>query len=322
MSHPIFYRPEMAVAGQDPYFTDTPYAFVAMARSADLAKRVKSFRPAKREDLGLVHDMGYIQGVFKGSIHNGVETYDPQVVRACLHRVGSMVAAAREAWRSGQSACSPVSGIHLAGYASGDGLNTFNGLMVAAATILLSDPNATVGIPECDMHHGQGTQDILEHRPELAGRICYLSSHRYFQGEPSASSFFGWLRSSITLLNAAQCAVVFYQAGADMHLDSLKGGLLTTCEMAWRDHMVFTELRCGVAWNLAGGDQTHPGAAQQGLVPALSVNGVTLQQATRKGVSSWCALRFGDYRPGESKSGEFLGARKNHEVRKNPREPQ
>ena len=286
MSHPIFYRPEMAVAGQDPYFTDTPYAFVAMARSTRLAKTVKSFRPAKREDLGLVHDMGYIQGVFKGSIHNGVETYDPQVVRACLHRVGSMVAAAREAWRSGQPACSPVSGIHRAGYASGDGLNAFNGLMVAAATILISDPSVKVGILDCEMCWGDGTQGILHHRPELAGRICHFASSRYFHGGESASSFFGWLRSAITLLNAAQCEVVFYQAGADMHLHSPTGGLLSTCEMALRDHMVFTGLRCGVAWNLAGGDQTHPGAAQQGLVPALSVNGVTLQQATRKGVSS------------------------------------
>jgi hypothetical protein len=31
----------------------------------------------------------------------------------------------------------------------------------------------------------------------------------------------------------------------------------------------------------------------------------------------WCALRYGDYRPGESKSDGFLGTRKNHEVRKN-----
>jgi len=34
------------------------------------------------------------------------------------------------------------------------------------------------------------------------------------------------------------------------------------------------------------------------------------------------ALRCGDYRPGESKSGGFLVARKNYEARKNPREPQ
>lgn len=36
----------------------------------------------------------------------------------------------------------------------------------------------------------------------------------------------------------------------------------------------------------------------------------------------WGALRWGDYWPAESKSGGFLGVRKNYEVRKNPREPQ
>jgi len=35
-----------------------------------------------------------------------------------------------------------------------------------------------------------------------------------------------------------------------------------------------------------------------------------------------CALRWGDYRPGERESGGFSGDRNNREVRKNPREPQ
>lgn len=289
MTHPIYYRPEMSVPGLDSYSPsgDKPDAFMAMARTARLARRVKTFRPVSRADLCLVHDPAYVEGVFAGTINNGFENNDPRVAQACLNTVGSMVAAARDAWSSAQPVCSPTSGFHHARYADGGGFCTFNGLMVAAAKIVLSDPDAQVGILDCDMHRGDGTEDILRRKPELARRICHQTSGRHFYGGESSGSFFAWLRSAITVLNAAKCDVVLYQAGADMHIDDPLGGLLTTAEMAQRDHMVFTGLKCGVAWNLAGGYQTRPGTTEQErLEPVLEIHRETLRHASRMWVKS------------------------------------
>lgn len=289
MTHPICYRPEMSVPGLDSYSPSAgkPEAFMSMARAAGLAKRVKTFRPVTREDLCLVHDPAYVDGVFNGSILNGFENNDPRVAQACLYTVGSLVAASRDAWASEQPVCSPTSGFHHARYASGGGFCTFNGLMVAAAKILLSDPKAKVGILDCDMHRGDGTEDILRHKPELARRICHQTSGRYFYGGECSGSFFAWLRSAITLLNAAHCEVVLYQAGADMHISDPLGGLLTSAEMARRDDMVFSSLRCGVAWNLAGGYQSSQGTTElERLEPVLAIHRVTLRHASRKWVNS------------------------------------
>jgi acetoin utilization deacetylase AcuC-like enzyme len=51
---------------------------------------------------------------------------------------------------------------------------------------------------------------------------------------------------------------VFFQAGADAHVDDPLGGLLTTSQMRERDRIVFNvcrDLGIPVTWNLAGGYQ-------------------------------------------------------------------
>jgi acetoin utilization deacetylase AcuC-like enzyme len=49
-----------------------------------------------------------------------------------------------------------------------------------------------------------------------------------------------------------------YQAGADVHIDDIYGGILTTEQMIERDTKVFTiarDLKIPIAFNLAGGYQ-------------------------------------------------------------------
>jgi acetoin utilization deacetylase AcuC-like enzyme len=53
--------------------------------------------------------------------------------------------------------------------------------------------------------------------------------------------------------------IIFYQAGADPHINDPLGGVLTTEQMAERDKIVFKVARylnIPVVWNLAGGYQT------------------------------------------------------------------
>ena len=287
MNHPIFYRPEMSVPDLScgSPSAGKPAAFMDLLNSKQMASRVRKFRPISRGDLYLVHDKKFVDGVFNGTILNGFENNDPRVPQACLYTVGSMVAAAQYAYMSRTTVCSPTSGFHHAGYARAGGFCTFNGLMVAAAKFVEGNPKLKVGILDCDMHLGDGTEDILAHKPELAERICHLTSGRYFYGGERSSDFFAWLQSSITVLNAFGCDVVLYQAGADQHIKDPLGGLLTLEEMAKRDRMVFTGIRAGVAWCLAGGYQVVAGQTEaERLAPVLDIHLETLRQASRVGL--------------------------------------
>jgi acetoin utilization deacetylase AcuC-like enzyme len=53
--------------------------------------------------------------------------------------------------------------------------------------------------------------------------------------------------------------IIFYQAGADPHIDDPLGGTLTSEQMRRRDQILFStakKLGIPVVWNLAGGYQT------------------------------------------------------------------
>lgn len=211
-------------------------------------------QPATMEDLYLVHDRDYVDGVFDGSIANGFGNFDPRVPEACLWTVGSLTSAVLQATSLSLPVCSPTSGFHHAGYDFGEGFCTFNGLLVAAAKYLAVNPGHKVGILDCDFHYGNGTADILRRMPELAGRVVHHTSGQFFHDrEDDPLDFFQWLHHSIEDINAQGCNVTIYQAGADMHKDDPLGGILDDIEMSKRDRMVFGQLRGAIAWNLAGG---------------------------------------------------------------------
>lgn len=275
MSLPIFYRPEMSVAGLDSYSPSAgkPAAFMEMVLANFPATQVESFEPVTREDLCRVHERRYVDGVFSGAIVNGFGNKDPRVPEACLYTVGSMVAATEHAVRTQKITCSPTSGFHHAGYDYGGGYCTFNGLMVAAAIYLERHPQSRVGILDLDFHYGDGTESILKRMPALAAQIIHHTSGKYFHEEDEPLKFFAWLNGAIESINAFDCDVVMYQAGADMHRDDPLGGLLDDADMARRDRMVFSGLEAPVAWNLAGGYQTDERGR---IAPVLLLHRLTL----------------------------------------------
>lgn len=217
--------------------------------------------PVTIADLKRVHDEAYVDGVFAGTINNGFETRDPRVPQACLWTVGSMVDAVKlAASRPQLPVCSPSSGFHHAGYDYGGGYCTFNGLLVAAQLYLDEHPDHKVGIIDCDVHYGDGTDHILKRKPELADRVVHRTSGKHFHEDADRFEFFVWLRESIDVVNDQGCNVVIYQAGADMHEDDPLGGFLDDADMKLRDRMVFDGVHGGVAWNLAGGYRHSSGS--------------------------------------------------------------
>lgn len=280
MIGPFFYSSEQNVEGVQSFSPSAakPGRFIELATRRYRPLPFRRVDPVTVKDLCLVHDPEHVAAVFAGATPNGFGNTDPRVPDACLWTVGSLVAATLYAPDCDLAVCSPTSGFHHAGYAFSDGYCTFNGLMVAAAKFVQKNPGAKVGILDCDFHYGNGTDDILKHKPELAAHVVHHTAGQYFCPEGDRLEFFAWLHESIEDLNSKACDVVIYQAGADMHVDDPLGGLLDSEDMAQRDRMVFRNVRGGLVWNLAGGYQ--PGTT--GDVnddPVLEIHRRTLAEA-------------------------------------------
>ena len=127
--------------------------------------------------------------------------------------------------------------------------------MIAAAKLLAEGAVQRVLILDCDMHYGDGTEEILE-RLALTGAITNATFGRWFHEPSHASAYLQRLREIVAGFDAFD--LILYQAGADVHVDDPLGGVLTTEQMIERDRVVFASARASetpIAWNLAGGYQ-------------------------------------------------------------------
>jgi acetoin utilization deacetylase AcuC-like enzyme len=195
--------------------------------------------------------------VLGGRKRNGFGNTMPEVARSLPYTTGSMLSAARHVLRSGGAACAPCSGFHHAGYAFCQGYCTFNGLAVTALALRQAGLARKVGILDCDMHEGDGTDAIL--RRSACEEIEHWTAGKCFDDPSEVPLFFRWLEDALDAM--AGCSVVLYQAGADPHVNDPLGGWLTTDELRERDARVFEGLRARgvpVVWNLAGGYQVEP----------------------------------------------------------------
>lgn len=221
-----------------------------------------SFRPVTPKELYAVHDKHYVTGVSQGRITNGFGTMDAKVAQSLLYTSGAMLAAAKDALKSGGVACAPVSGFHHAGVRRASGYCTFNGLAVTAMTLKLSKKARRVAILDLDYHYGDGTQEIINHYGmDWVKHVSPTETH-----VSDAKSFLKSLPGIIRGFKA--CDVLLYQAGADAHIDDPLGGWMTTQQLARRDKIVFSEARkigLPVAWCLAGGYQQD----DDGNIPAV-----------------------------------------------------
>ena len=210
--------------------------------------------PVRIEDLCRAHDPDYVDDVLAMRTPNGFGTKSLEVNASLPYTNGAMLTAARWALTEGGAVAAPVSGFHHAGWDSGGGFCTFNGLMVAALALQAECSGLRVGILDYDYHYGNGTDDILDQLG--CADIVHVTAGRQWKRPEQAAGFLETIEKDLSEM--AECHIVLYQAGADAHIDDPLGGFLTTTQMATRDRMVFEGLRLRnvpVAWNLAGGYQ-------------------------------------------------------------------
>ena len=247
-----------------------------------------TFEPVTRDDLALAHSKLYVADVLDGVIANGFGTKSAKVAESLPYTVGSFVAAAYEALRNGQVACSPTSGFHHAEYDKGMGFCTFNGLMVAAARLLAEGKVKKLGILDLDAHHGNGTEDIIE-RLKLEKRIKHFTrgDGAYKYDPKQAEEVVRGIRPMLKAWKAEGIELLLYQAGADSHIDDpMGGGFFPAHLMRERDRNVFAackELGLPVAWNLAGGyqeDERFPFQPKR-IRKVLDIHDDTMEECVR-----------------------------------------
>lgn len=229
---------------------------------------VVSFKPATRDEFCQAHDPTFVYDMLDSTIANGFGNRSPEIAATLPYTTGSMLAAARYAVEHNEHVCSPTSGFHHAGYDFAGGFCTLNGL---AVTLMNMRDMVRVGILDCDMHYGNGTDDILQRKGITDPRHHHTQGAVFHSKESvgkNADKYFDWLNESIHKMGG--CDLILYQAGADPHINDPLGGLLTTDQLKQRDEMVFRAFRNRpLVWNLAGGYQRD---ASGGIAPVLEIH--------------------------------------------------
>lgn len=231
-----------------------PAAVFAAWRAAWPHLEVRDAVAASLADLHRAHDSRYVDRVLALKQPNGFGTLSAEVNASLPFTSGALLTAGRWALASRTVVAAPVSGFHHAGYDSGGGFCTFNGLMVTALALQAERPGLRIGILDYDFHYGDGTDDIL--RSLESKDIVHITAGKTWTRPEQATDFLHAIPEHLQAMT--DCDLVLYQAGADPHIEDPLGGFLTTAQMAQRDWRVFSGLRernIPCAWVLAGGYQ-------------------------------------------------------------------
>ena len=252
----VVYAPEMVAPAQGySPSAEKPHAVMQAWRELWPEIRIRPPMAATRAELCLAHEEEYVTDVLEGRIPNGFGTISRAVNDSLPYTSGALLTAAHWALQEGGAVAAPVSGFHHAGWDSGEGFCTFNGLMVTALALQAERPGLRVGILDYDFHYGNGTDDILD---VLGCRdIVHVTAGEHWKRPEQAVGFLDNIQHDLGKM--AECDLVLYQAGADPHVDDPLGGFLTTAQLLLRDRQVFEGLRqrgMPVVWDLAGGYQT------------------------------------------------------------------
>lgn len=274
---PVFYTPKMVADSQSESPSAAKPVKVVESWKQKFSIEIIEPVPVSVEELARAHDLDYVDSVLTGSTINGFGNRSLNVAMSLPYTSGAMLSAAKHAIKTKSAVAAPCSGFHHAGYYSGEGFCTFNGLMVTA--LALKEMGITrVGILDLDMHYGNGTDNIIQTLSAQAWIKHYTGGAKYTKAE-QAVEFFQELPLIVT--GMSECDIVLYQAGADPHINDPYGGWLTTDQLHMRDAIVFDGLKAlgmPVAWNLAGGYQVEP----DGSIPkVLEIHDNTMLECVR-----------------------------------------
>jgi acetoin utilization deacetylase AcuC-like enzyme len=269
----VFYS-DAYVAAAHAFDTTRKASWIAASLRTDPIAGVELLEPtwAKASELQLVHAADYVEAVRTGEPRSLAESnglrWDHGLWDAVRASTGGAVASALAAFGKREHAGSLSSGLHHAHREHGAGFCTFNGLALAARTVVDAGARRVI-IVDLDAHMGGGTFSIVAAWPEvwhLDLAVCsYVDAYQPRRhsratldivSEPAA--YLPTLRRRLAELERMEFDLLLYNAGVDPHEDSNIGGLsgITTEVLRARDRDVFAWAnwkQVGVAVVLAGG---------------------------------------------------------------------
>ena len=154
-----------------------------IATGLDMVLRQHDAEPATREQLLAVHDEAYVDSIFRKSPEMGLVNVDPDTsmnpfsLQAALLAAGAAVQAVDMvmAGEVDQVFCAVRPPGHHAEHDKAMGFCLFNNIAVAAHHALASHGLERVAIVDFDVHHGNGTEDIVKGDE----RILFCSSFQH-----------------------------------------------------------------------------------------------------------------------------------------------
>jgi acetoin utilization deacetylase AcuC-like enzyme len=277
-----FYHPGFAAPLGEHIMPMAKFALVAEGVVQMDGVRLVEPSPIAISDLARVHTAEYIAAVRDGEPRALAESqkfpWSPQLFASVRLTNGACLAAARQALRDGASAAL-ASGFHHACADHGEGFCTFNGLVVAADTLVATGEARRVGVLDLDLHYGNGTAQLAASRPHLFQVSIYgndywantpyrdVTIRRHVDGDNHHSftlpagcdraTLLSTLHRALPLLAEARIDLLLFQAGADPYFEDPYSPLqLDHDDLLARDRAVFEftrNARLPIAWVLAGG---------------------------------------------------------------------
>jgi acetoin utilization deacetylase AcuC-like enzyme len=161
----VFYSPDYVASGTS-FDTTRKSGWIAesLAKKPIAGVELVAPEPLTIDQIAAVHDPVYVEAVQSGKPKDLAESqgfdWDPGMWRAVTASNGGAVAAARAALKDGVSG-SLSSGLHHARRECGAAYCTFNGLVIAAATVIAEGAESVL-IIDLDAHCGGGTHSMIE----------------------------------------------------------------------------------------------------------------------------------------------------------------
>ena len=270
----LFFSPDY-VAAAESFDTTRKSGWIAESLERDPVQGIEIVAPDPLtfDQLAMVHDPAYVRAVRTGKPLDLAQSqnflWDPGMWRAVTASNGGVVAAARAAL-SDRVSGSLSSGLHHAQRDQGASFCTFNGLVVAAKTVL-SEGAQSVLIIDLDAHCGGGTHLLIAGDDNFSGdeRIrqldvgvnvldaYWMSGHNTLDIVRDAGRYLPTIEARLAALDGS-FDLCIYNAGMDPDERCMIGGFpgITAEVLRRRDEMVFSWAKAHgvpIAFVLAGG---------------------------------------------------------------------
>jgi acetoin utilization deacetylase AcuC-like enzyme len=264
----LFYSPDY-VAAAESFDTTRKSGWIAESLEREPVGSVDIVTPDPLtfEDIAKVHAAAYVKAVRIGTPLDVAQSqgfaWDPGMWKAVTASNGGVVAAARAALEDGVSG-SLSSGLHHAQRNTGAAFCTFNGLVIAAMTVLREGAQSVL-IIDLDAHCGGGTHSMIEEDNrirQLDVGVNVLDAY-WMNGKNTldivrdSDKYLPTVESRLNELDGS-FDLCIYNAGMDPDERCAVGGFpgVTARMLCEREQMVFSWARdrgVPIAFALAGG---------------------------------------------------------------------